>query len=442
MSAQPARTGTPLVAIAGNPNTGKTTLFNVLTGSSAKVGNYPGITVERHEGKLALPKTGSALVIDVPGTYSLSARSEEERIALEAIAGLGGNPRPDLVVVVVDATQLSRNLYLALQVIELGMPVVIALSMVDVVAKKHSRVDEAAIAAELGVPVVGVTAVTRAGLEELRTAIDEALVSPTAAPVPWAPSAELQEYLDPIAAELPAAWDTTGPREAALSLWALLSLDGDDEHAAIPEGLRRAVLASRTSAEAAGRNLEQEIIETRYAWIDARSDRFHPSGERRLHDSTDRFDRVLLHPVAGFGIFLVMMTVVFQALFSWSDPMIGAVEGVVGSLGSWVGGQLPDGLFRDLVVEGLFGGVGAVLVFLPQILLLFLFVGVMEDSGYMSRVAFLMDRVMRLVGLHGRAFVPMLSGFACAVPAIVATRTMERTRDRLLTMRVVPLWTC
>lgn len=442
MSSPPPTAGTPLVAIAGNPNTGKTTLFNVLTGSSAKVGNYPGITVERHEGKLPLPRTGSALVIDVPGTYSLSARSEEERIALEAIAGLGGNPRPDLVVVVVDATQLSRNLYLALQVIELGMPVVVALSMVDVLAKKNSQVDEAAIAAELGVPVVGVTAVNGSGLDELRAAIDGALADPKPAPVRWAPPAEVQAFLDPICDQLPAEWDATGPRSAALSLWALLSLDSDDEHAAIPEGLRRAVLESRAAADAAGRNLEQEIIETRYAWIDVRSDRFHPSGERRLHDRTDRFDRVLLHPVAGFGIFLVMMTVVFQALFSWSDPMIGAVEGGVAAMAGWVGGVLPDGLFHDLVVDGLFGGVGAVLVFLPQILLLFLFVGVMEDSGYMSRVAFLMDRVMRLVGLHGRAFVPMLSGFACAVPAIVATRTMERKRDRLLTMMVVPLMTC
>ena len=429
----------PLVALAGNPNTGKTTLFNVLTGSTAKVGNYPGITVERHQGRWRAGDR-SLDVVDVPGTYSLSARSEEERIALEAIAGLGGNPRPDVVVMVVDGTQLSRNLYLTMQVLELGLPVVVAVTMVDVVAKKGEDVDLAAVAEELGVPVVGVTATTGAGLDELAAAVAAALDGPApAASFPWAPDGDLAALLEPVAAALPEAWDPAGPRRVALAQWALLSLDEDDEHDAVPDALRRAAIDARTAADP---DPERRLIQARYDWIDAREDRFHPRGQRRIHERTDLVDRVLLQPLAGFALFLALMTIVFQALFSWADPMIGWVEAVVGAAGGLVGGALPEGLFRDFVVDGIIAGVGAVLVFLPQILLLFLFVGLMEDSGYMSRVAFLMDRVMRLVGLHGRAFVPMMSGFACAVPAVVATRTMERRRDRLLTMMVVPLMTC
>jgi len=443
--AKPAGVARPLVAIAGNPNTGKTTLFNCLTGKTAKVGNYPGITVDRHTGKVALPRDGEdleVLVLDVPGTYSLSARSEEERIAIEAIAGLSGNPRPDAVIVVVDATQLARNLYLALQVIELGLPVVLAISMVDVLTAKGKHIDPVALSRELGVPAIAVTASTCTGTEDLKRAVAVALENPAAGPVKWAPDDEVFARLGAITKALPADWDATGPRERALTLWALLSLDDNDEHTGIPDALRTAVIEARAAAEADGTNLEHAAIEARYAWIDSHEKAFHPTGTERVHQRTDQLDKLLLHPVFGFAIFLVTMTIVFQALFSWANPMISAVEIAVGGFGDLVGGLLPAGLLHDLIVDGLIGGVGAVLVFLPQILLLFLFIGVMEDTGYMSRVAFLMDRVMRSVGLHGRAFVPMLSGFACAVPAIMATRTMERKRDRLLTMMVVPLMTC
>lgn len=443
---QEAREGErPLVAIAGNPNTGKTTLFNCLTGKTAKVGNYPGITVDRHIGQVSLPHDGGDLevsVLDVPGTYSLSARSEEERIAIEAIAGLDNNPRPDAVIVVVDATQLARNLYLALQILELGLPVVIAVSMVDVLKEKGKRIDTEALSRELGVPAVAVTASTCTGTEELKRAVARALAEGQRVATPWAPDDAILARLEGITQALPRAWDPTGPREHAFTLWALLSLDDNDEHAGIPGRLREAVIAARAQAEADGLNLEHEVIQARYNWIDSHEEVFHPTGTDRIHQRTDQLDRVLLHPLLGFAIFLLSMTVVFQALFSWANPMISAVELAVGAMGDGIGGLLPAGLLHDLVVDGLIGGVGAVLVFLPQILLLFLFIGVMEDTGYMSRVAFLMDRVMRAIGLHGRAFVPMLSGFACAVPAIMATRTMERKRDRLLTMMVVPLMTC
>lgn len=435
-------TRAPLVAIAGNPNTGKTTLFNALTGKQAKVANYPGITVDRTEGRGQLPSGAPVRLLDVPGSYSLSARSEEERISLAAIAGLGPLERPEVVVVVLDATQLSRNLYMAMQVMELGLPVVLALTMVDTLADKQHKIDVDAMSAALGVPCVEVTASKKAGLDDLMAAVEGALEHEAGPPVPWVLPVELAERVAPIELALPAAWDPAGPRAQALALWALLSLDEDDEHEAIEPGLRAEVERVRAAAEADGLNLEQEVIAWRYRFIDAAEPSFNAARETRVHERSDGLDKLLLHPLFGFAIFLACMTVVFQALFAWADPMIGWVEGAVGALATFTASVMPDGLVEDLLVDGLIGGVGAVVVFLPKILLLFLFIGIMEDTGYMSRVAFIMDRVMRSVGLHGRAFVPMLSSFACAVPAIMATRTMERRRDKLLTMMVVPLMTC
>lgn len=438
-------TGTRRIALAGNPNTGKTTLFNRLTGSRAKVGNYPGITVEHYHGPMRLPDGSTVEVSDVPGAYALSARSEEEHIALRAIAGLAPLETPDLVIVVVDATQLARNLYFAIQVIELGTPVVIALNMIDLLEATGQAVDADALAAALDVPVVPIAAQRGAGLDRLRVVIGDVLANPDRAisSRSWELGSEgLAADVDAVAAEIPAGWHRGSEgRRAAFARWALLSVDEDDELEGIPDGLRQVVDARRHAADAAGRDLEEEIIRGLYDWIDAHAGTFLRELGRPV-TTTDRIDRVLLHPAVGFLIFLALMTVVFQSIFAWADPMIGAIEAVVGWTADAAAALLPAGFFADLVVNGLIEGVGAVLVFLPQILLLFFFLGLLEDTGYMARVAYLMDRVMKAIGLHGRAFVPMLSGYACAVPAILATRTMERRRDRMLTMMVVPLMTC
>ncbi len=438
--------GPKRVAIAGNPNTGKTTLFNQLTGSRAKVGNYPGITVDRHFGPVDLPRTGVVELMDVPGTYSLAARSEEEQLAIQAIAGLHPLEKPDAVVVVVDATQLSRNLYLVLQVIELGLPTVVALNMMDQVKSSGQEVDLDVLARELGIPVCPVVALRGEGLDGLREAIDGVLADAERGRPSWCwrpTQPALLEDIVVLEEAIPDRWHRDDPvRRRALALWALLSIDEHDELDGIPPELRSVVKARRDQAETDGRILEEEVIRGRYAWIDERIGTFVRETRPRRRSVTDRIDRVLLHPTLGFGIFLVLMAVVFQSLFAWASPVIGLIESAVGWVGSTVGGAMAEGFFRSLLVDGLVEGVGAVLVFLPQILLLFFFVGVMEDTGYMARVAFLMDRIMKVVGLHGRAFVPMLSGYACAVPAIMATRTMERKRDRLLTMMVVPLMTC
>ena len=433
------------VAIAGNPNTGKTTLFNQLTGARGKVGNYPGVTVERHVATLRLEGHGEVMVMDVPGTYSLSARSREEQLAIQAVAGLPPLERPELVVVVVDATQLVRNLYLVLQLIELDLPVVVALNMSDRLETTGQAIDVEALTRELEVPCVPIVASKGIGLDALKKEMARVLDDPRRGRSIWRWETEdplLQADIRAVAKELPPEWVAGEPqRQRALALWALLSVDEADELMGIPAGLRGVVARKRKFAEASKRNLDEEIIRCRYAWLDARAKLFlRESGERV--SLTDRIDRVLLHPALGFLIFLALMTVVFQALFAGADPLIGAIESLFAWLGHVVAGALPEGLIADLVQNGLVAGVGSVLVFLPQILLLFLFIGILEDSGYMARVAFLMDRVMKSLGLHGRAFVPMLSGYACAVPAILATRTMERQRDRLLTMLVVPLMTC
>ncbi len=433
------------VAIAGNPNTGKTTLFNRLTGSRAKVGNYPGVTVERNLGRLRLPRAGEVELLDVPGTYSLSARSEEEQLAIQAVAGLHPLERPDVVVVVVDATQLLRNLYLVLQLIELEQPLVIALNMVDQLAKTGQELDVAALSRELGVPVVPVVAQAGQNLPALSSALDEVLREPAqgTAGARWIPDAPaLLADLEATARALPADWHGGhAGRRRALALWALLSIEHQDELRGVPAELRRVVHERHRLAEREGRAIEDEVIRGRYGWIDARAGVFVRETSRPP-STTDRLDRVLLHPALGFAIFLLVMTVVFQSLFAWADPVIGWIEAAFAWLGWATRAALPAGILTDLFVDGVIEGVGSVLVFLPQILLLFFFLGLMEDSGYMARVAFLMDRIMKAIGLHGRAFVPMLSGYACAVPAILATRTMERRRDRLLTMLVIPLMTC
>jgi ferrous iron transport protein B len=422
----------PLIAVGGNPNVGKTTLFNVLTGSRARVGNYPGVTVEKRVGEVNAPGIGRVAVLDVPGTYSLVARTGEEQVALAALIGLGGERHPDVVVMCVDATQLVRGLYMVLQAQEFGLPVVVALTMIDEAGR--SAPNAAALSRKLGCPVVPVVAPKGKGLSELWGAIARQLVT-RATPSPvwrWQPSRTAEEHIGRVRPALPPGW----PQSDAMALWALMSLDGAEELSGITPEL---TAATRLPPDA-GCALDDEAIKGRYQWLDREvAPLVEVPPDRSL---TERVDRVLIHPVGGLFLFLLIMFVVFQALFVGAQPAIDLVEKAFLQLGGLAERLLPAGLLADFVTDGLIKGVGAVVVFLPQILLLFLFLGVLEDSGYMARVAYLMDRIMRSMNLHGRAFVPLLSGFACAVPAIMATRTMERKRDRVLTMLVVPLTTC
>lgn len=366
-------TPAPLIAVVGNPNAGKSALFNALTGARQKVGNYPGVTVERHVGRLVLPSGRPTELIDLPGAYGLDPTSPDEAVTRDVLLGRQAGERlPDALLVVIDASNLDNHLRFTLQLIDLGLPMVVALNMVDLAKRDGLELDVAKLQAELGVPVIATVAVRKRGIDDLLAQLDNLLLAPR---------------------EIRAG---EGPSHDALTLQ------------------RRA----RDIAVAAIRS------------------------ETPVRRITHRLDGVLLHPVAGILILAAIMFVMFQAVFAWSAPPADALEAATIATGNAIGNALPDGLLRSLIVDGVFAGVGAVIVFLPQILILFLFILVLESTGYMVRAAFIMDRLMSGAGLSGRAFIPLLSSFACAVPGIMATRTIDDPKDRLTTILVAPLMTC
>lgn len=434
----PAATASLRVALVGNPNTGKSTLFNALTGLRQKVANYPGVTVERLEGRMRLGER-SATVVDLPGTYSLTAQSPDEAIALATLEGSDPRtPPPDVIVAVVDAAHLERNLFLCSQLLELGRPMVVALNQMDLAIAAGLRIDPVELTLALGVPVVATVATRGEGLELLRHAIARAPQLPRPRR-PWTLPPEVAEALQPLQDALEASG--LAPSVAAFEALRLVGAADDDPRLVASPSLAPLRRAAQERLRQLGRNPASLEAELRYAWIDeviGRAVRY----DRAQRRWTDRIDAVVLHRVAGPLLFLLLMGLLFQAIFRWAEPVMNAVEGGVNAVGQIVARFLPDGDLRSLWQDGIVAGVGAVLVFVPQIAILFLFLGFLEDSGYMARAAFLLDRLMRGVGLPGRAFVPLLSGYACAVPAVLATRTIEDRRDRLATILVIPFMSC
>ena len=366
---------TARVALVGNPNSGKTALFNALTGAHQKVANYAGVTVERKEGLIRAASGRTMSVLDLPGTYSLRARSPDEEVTRDAVLGrLAGETPPDVVVCVADATNLRLVLRLILELKAVGRPMVLALNMYDIAQRQGLRIDLEALRAELGVPIITTVATRKRGVDELIAAIEI-----------QADAAALGEN----------SWHTPDAAE-----------------------LRSAAREAERIMKACVRPPE------------------------RPDTLTGKIDSVLLHPVGGLLILLALLFVMFQAVFSWAAPLMDGIEAGIGWLGGLVANVLPDGLLQSLIVDGIISGVGSVLVFLPQILILFLFIIALEDFGYMARAAFLMDRIMGGAGLHGRAFIPLLSSFACAIPGVMAARVIDSKRDRLTTILVAPLMTC
>ena len=362
----------PLVAVAGSPNAGKSALFNALTGARQKVGNYPGVTVERHSGRLTLEDGRPVELVDLPGAYSLDAASPDEAVTRDVLLGRqAGERQPDALVIVLDASNLDNHLRFALQLIELGLPTVIALNMVDLAKRDGLELDSSVLERELGVPVIETVAVRKRGVADLHAAIDDMLSAPRCGVHPHVKS--------------------------------------DLVH--VQRRAREIAVAAVVS-------------------------------ETPVRRWTHRLDAVLLHPVVGPIILAAIMFVMFQAVFAWSQAPQDWITAGVAWLSTAVSNLLPDGLLRSLIVDGAIAGVGAVITFLPQILVLFFFILLLEGTGYMVRAAFLMDRLMHAVGLSGRAFIPLLSSFACAVPGIMATRTIEDPKDRLTTILVAPLMTC
>ncbi|OAN54935.1 ferrous iron transporter B [Sphingobium sp. TCM1] len=364
--------GLPLIALVGNPNAGKSALFNALTGARQKLGNYPGVTVERKAGRLSLSDGRPVELVDLPGTYSLDSASPDEQVTRDVVMGRQvGERRPDALVIVVDAANLDNHLRFALELIALGLPTIVALNMVDLATRDGLELDAAILSRELGVPVVSTVAVRKRGLDHLRTELESLL---NGAPRPY------------------------------------------------PAGQDRDFDATRREA--------QRI---------ARATIVRETPSRRL---TAAVDRVALHPVFGLILLLGLLFIMFQAVYAWSEAPIAMIEGFAEAAANAARDALPDGILRSFLVDGVINGVGSVVVFLPQILILFFFILMLEATGYMVRAAFLMDGLMAKVGLSGRAFIPLLSSFACAIPGIMATRTISDPRDRLTTILIAPLMTC
>jgi ferrous iron transport protein B len=371
-----AVTGEALFALVGTPNCGKTALFNALTGGRQKVANYPGVTVERKSGQFATPAGATVSVVDLPGTYSLRARSPDEEVTRDVVLGrLAGERRPDMLVCVADATNLRVALRLVLELKRVGRPLLLVLNMIDIARRRGIEFDLERLSAELGVPVTTSVAVRRGGVEDLARRMDDLLSG--------AGGEDGMDWTPPTGTELRAA-----QREADRIIRTAVTMPG------------------------------------------------------RPDTTTGRIDAVLLHPVAGIAVLLAILFVMFQAVFTWAKPVMDLISASFEALGGLAAAYLPAGLLQSFIQNGVISGVGSVLVFLPQIVILFLFILLLEDLGYMARAAFLMDRIMGGAGLHGRAFIPLLSSFACAIPGIMATRVIDNRRDRLTTIMVAPLMTC
>ncbi|PWU10993.1 MAG: ferrous iron transport protein B [Verrucomicrobia bacterium] len=441
------------IVLTGNPNCGKTTLFNALTGLRAKVGNYAGVTVERKEGRLLGAATDlNVRVLDLPGTYSLSPQSLDEQISRDVLLNrIPDLPAPSLIIIVVDASNLQRNLYYASQVIELGHPAIIALNMIDVARDTGHEIDAQKLAAELGVPVVPVIASQGTGLPELRkevlALVKQALSDSSSPPLRprefWDLPDAFRKETDQLATLLAQTFEERRPQAAAEALLLLSNekaLASSLEH--YPAPVQAAVASARQRLESAGVDWRSAPIEARYQKVAAiqrgATLELAPPGET----FSDKLDKLLTHKLWGTLIFVAIMTLMFESIFTFAHWPMEKLQGAVDWLGSVVAGVIPPGELNSLLVDGVIAGVGAVVVFLPQILILFLFIGFLEDTGYMARAAFLMDRLMSKVGLHGKSFIPMLSSFACAIPGIMATRTIESPKDRLVTILVSPLMSC
>lgn len=432
------------VVLAGNPNCGKSTLFNALTGFRQRVGNYPGVTVERQSGWIRNEASGERIEItDLPGTYSLAANAADESVVLDALLGQH-EKLPDVIVNVVDAANLGRNLFFTTQLLELGIPVVVALNMTDIAASRGIRIDVHALAHELGVPVIPVVATRAVGVEELQKAVLSAADSAVAHHCPSFPECVCAE-LDGLCKSLATNGAGSAKPARAEAMQTLLNPGGYHESRMIVRcglGLAEELAERRRRIASAGESLVEVEARVRYAWIDRVVEQVVEQSARSRQSRTERVDRILTHPVSGLLVFIVLMGVCFQSIYAWSAPMMDAIDSFFAYVGVLAAEIMPAGPVQSLVVDGIVAGVGAALVFLPQILVLFLFIGLLEDCGYMARAAFLVDRWMARFGLPGKAFIPLLSSFACAVPGIMATRTIEDRRDRFTTIMISPLMSC
>lgn len=443
-----------VIALAGNPNSGKTTIFNNLTGARQHVGNYPGVTVEKKEGWLK-DEGFHITVIDLPGTYGLSAYSPDELVARTVII----DEKPDLLVNIVDASNLERNLYLTTQLKELEVPMVLVLNMADIAERNGITINYNLLSQLLGMPVVRAVGTKNEGTADILNAVVSSFTGkdkPLPRLVRYRP--EIEEEIENLQ-KLFYSNDSTIPVEAAALgtvaqryplRWSIIKLLENDRelmkrteaHSQSQVLLQQLERSRQRIRSKLGNDLEMALVEDRYAFIRGVCREACQSRPMDRVSITEKIDNVLLNRVLGIPLFLGMMWLLFQLTFTLGAPLMEWIEAGVSILGVWVNEQMAEGLLRSLLVDGIIAGVGGVIVFLPNILLLFLGIAFLESTGYMARAAFVMDEVMHKAGLHGKSFVPMLIGFGCTVPALMASRTLENPRDRLVTMLVTPLMSC
>ncbi|MGJ8726050.1 MAG: ferrous iron transport protein B [Roseibacillus sp.] len=427
--------GAPRLVLVGHPNVGKSTLFNALTGAKAKVGNYPGVTVSHTMGEFFTPHGKKVELVDLPGCLSLVSRAADEAVTRDVLMG---KHQPDLVVVVLDASSVERHLPLALQVVELGFPTLVVLNKIDVAEQNGTRINHELLAEELGLPVIPMQADEGKGILDLKQALRLPLPMP---PHPaWHEGGAVAKAREELAERLSQLSVLSPERKA----WMLLSDSSyrSGEQSGLSQEARTAACEVADAFQKDGEGVE-ELFEN------ARRDRVRVLSSLVVSESSDegsslsdRLDRVLLHPVLGWVCFLGIFFLVFWSLFSWSGIPMDLIDGAFASLGEAVRGLLPAGIFTDLVVDGIIAGVGGVIIFLPQILFLFFFLGILESTGYMARAAYLMDGLMSKVGLSGRSFLPLLSGYACAIPGVMAARSVPSAKERLLTILILPWMSC
>ena len=436
----PSEVAPPCIAIVGNPNSGKTTVFNLLTGLRQKVANYPGVTVEKKIGECFSQHGKKLRLIDLPGAYSLNARSPDEAVLRDVLLGRQpGTPRPNRVVCIVDASNLERHLYLVTQVLELGLPAILVLNMIDVVAERQQAIDASALTQRLGIPVIPMQATTGQGITELKAALsreDLPLPKWTAPPLPESVHAELTRTHEDLV-KLGAVSNEAGLLEPLY----LLS-DHDPGHTGQSAVAMHDIIRHRDRLEHTFPGWEDTLADARYAAIDKLCAETWMRPKVRPVTATQKIDRVLLHPVWGGLIMFLVLGFILWTIFSLAEGPMGLIENAFAWLSTQVIRILPPGDLHDLIADGVIAGVAGVVVFLPQIMILFFFIGLMEDTGYMARLAFIWDRVMGWAGLNGKAFLPILGSHACAIPGIMATRTIDSPKDRLITILVAPLASC
>jgi ferrous iron transport protein B len=401
------------IALIGNPNSGKTSLFNQLTGLNQKVGNFPGVTVDKKSGTTLLPNGKKINVIDLPGTYSVYAKSSDEQVVTDILTDPGSKNYPDLLVVIVDASNLKRNLLLLSQTIDLGIPIVLALNMVDLADRMGKNVIVSNLEEEYQIPVININARKGEGIKDLKNL----LAKPIA--IRQRPFLDINELVGPEVSK---------------------KINRDEK----PPYLNlHQLIANKEIVESEAESIQAKDTTLRYGKINHIVKKAETLTEQKgLKIYTDKIDSILTHKIWGYLIFIAILFLIFQAIFSWASLPMELIDNYVTRFSYWLGAVLPAGILTNLIKDGIVPGVGGVLIFIPQIAILFAFIAILEESGYMSRVVFLMDKIMRKVGLNGKSIVPLISGMACAIPAIMATRNIENTKERLITIFVTPLISC